>query len=145
LTDRIIREVGSGPCGDFAGGSEPPGRRPSILVVDDDEGIRENLAEVLSMEQYRTYAAANAEEALDRLRSNDVDLLLTDFQMPGANGVELIEAARRERPELRAILITAFPYVYEEIDPARRQGVVLLLKPFAADEVLGIVARMLRP
>ena len=145
MTDRIIPVAGSGPRGDFSGGSEPPGRRPSILVVDDDEGIRENLAEVLSMEQYRTFTAANAEEALDRLRSNDVDLLLTDFQMPGANGVELIEAARRERPELRAILITAFPYVYEEIDPTRRRGVVLLLKPFAADEVLAIVARMLRP
>ena len=145
MTDRIIPEAGSGPRGDFSGGSEPPGRRPSILVVDDDEGIRENLAELLSMEDYRTFTAADAEEALDRLRSNHVDLLLTDFQMPGANGMELIETARKERPELRAILITAFPYVYEQIDPTRRRGVILLLKPFAADEVLGIVARMLRP
>jgi len=113
--------------------------------VDDDEGIRENLAELLSMEQYRTFTAANAEEALNRLRSNHVDLLLTDFQMPGANGVELIEAARQDHPDLPAILITAFPYVYEQIDPGRRRGVTLLLKPFAADEVLGIVARIVRP
>ncbi len=97
------------------------------------------------MEDYRIFTAANAEEALDRLASDEVDLLLTDFQMPGANGVELIEAARKKHPDLRAILITAFPYVYEQIDPGRRRGVILLLKPFAADEVLGLVARLLRP
>ncbi|HEX9341868.1 MAG TPA: response regulator [Thermoplasmata archaeon] len=126
-------------------GSEPQGRRPSVLVVDDDEGIRENLAELLSMDDYRTFTAASAEEALERIEADEVDLLLTDFQMPGASGVELIEAARRTRPALPAILITAFPYVYEQIDPTRRRGVTLLLKPFAAEEVLRIVARVLRP
>jgi len=137
--------AGLGGRGDCAGGAEPQGRRPSILVVDDDEGIRENLAELLSMDGYGTVTASNAEEALDRIESGEVDLLLTDFQMPGANGMDLIEAARRTRPALRAVLITAFPYVYEQIDPARRREVVLLLKPFAADEVLRIVARILRP
>ncbi len=97
------------------------------------------------MDGYGTVTASNAEEALDRIESGEVDLLLTDFQMPGANGMDLIEAARRTRPALRAVLITAFPYVYEQIDPARRREVVLLLKPFAADEVLRIVARILRP
>ncbi len=121
-----------------------PGGRSAILVVDDDEGIRENLAELLALDGYRIFTAASAEEALTRLESEDVDLILTDFQMPGASGVELIEAARRSHPALPAIVITAHPFVYEQIDETQKRGVRLLLKPFGADEVLNLVASILR-
>ncbi len=127
----------------FAVGSSSVKQGPLILIVDDDEGIRENLAELLLLEDYRILTAGDTEEALTRLESADVDLILTDFQMPGGNGVNLIEAARRTRAALPAILITAFPYVYEQIDPSRRIGVSLLLKPFSADDVLNLVARTL--
>src|SRR5216117_3914816 len=73
-------------------------RRPGILVVDDDAGIRENIADLLSSENYEVVSAANADEAMRVLESQRIDLLLTDFQMPGRNGIELIEAARRGHP-----------------------------------------------
>lgn len=120
------------------------GRKPGILVVDDDEGIRENIADLLSTEDYRVIVASNANEAMDRLAAEDVDLLLTDFQMPGRNGVELIEAARTTKKDLPAILMTAYLYVYEQIDKERRKAISLLRKPFDADEVLRLVAEGVR-
>ena len=120
------------------------GRKPGILVVDDDEGIRENIADLLCTEDYRVIVASNANEAMDRLAAEDVDLLLTDFQMPGRNGVELIEAARTTKKDLPAILMTAYLYVYEQIDEERRKAISLLRKPFDADEVLRLVAEGVR-
>lgn len=121
-----------------------PGRKPSILIVDDDVGIRENIADLLGTEDYRVVSARDANEAMQILAREQIDLLLTDFQMPGQNGVELIEAARRANHAIPAILMTAYLYVYEQIDEERRKGITLLRKPFDADEILRAVADRLR-
>ena len=120
--------------------SSEPGRRPGILVVDDDVGIRENIADLLSTEDYHVVSAADADEAMRVLESERIDLMLTDFQMPGRNGVELIEAARKANHSIPAILMTAYLYVYEQIDDERRKDITLLRKPFDADEILRVVA-----
>lgn len=114
-----------------------------ILIVDDDEGVRENLAELFDLVGYRVVVAANAPEALEKLARENVDLLLTDYRMPGPNGVELIESARRTKPGLRAILMTAFGDTFTEIESVRRGAVGYLNKPFEADEVTGLVQRIL--
>lgn len=85
-------------------------------------------------------SAGDANEAMRILESERIDLLLTDFQMPGPNGVELIEAARKAYGSLPAILMTAYLYVYEQLDEDRRRGITLLRKPFDADEILRLVA-----
>ena len=114
-----------------------------ILVVDDDHGVRENLAELFELVGYSVLTAANATEAMDALRKQEVDLLLTDYRMPGPNGVELIESARRARPGLRAILMTAFGDTFTEIESVRRGAIGYLNKPFEADEISGLVGRVL--
>jgi len=114
-----------------------------ILVVDDDEGVRENLAELFELVGYSVLTAANATEAMEALRKHAVDLLLTDYRMPGQNGVELIESARRAKPALRAILMTAFGDTFTEIESVRRGAIGYLNKPFEADEITGLVARIL--
>jgi DNA-binding NtrC family response regulator len=114
-----------------------------ILVVDDDEGVRENLAELFDLVGYTVLTAANATEAMEAMRKHAVDLLLTDYRMPGPNGVELIESARRAKPGLRAILMTAFGDTFTEIESVRRGAIGYLNKPFEADEITGLVARIL--
>jgi len=114
-----------------------------ILVVDDVEGVRENLAELFGLVRYSVLTAANATEAMEALRTHAVDLLLTDYRMPGPNGVELIESARRAKPSLRAILMTAFGDTFTEIESVRRGAIGYLNKPFEADEITGLVARIL--
>ena len=128
---------------DSSSASSEASRRPGILVVDDDAGIRENIADLLSTENYEVVSAANADEAMRVLESQRIDLLLTDFQMPGRNGVELIEAARRANHQVPAILMTAYLYVFEQLDERRREGITLLRKPFDADEILQTVAQEL--
>lgn len=123
--------------------SEPRTTGSCILVVDDDEGVRENLAELFELVGYSVLTAANASEAMEELRKHDVDLLLTDHRMPGLNGLELIESARRAKPELRAILMTAFGDTFTEIESVRRGAIGHLNKPFEADEITGLVARIL--
>ncbi|HEX9340853.1 MAG TPA: response regulator [Thermoplasmata archaeon] len=124
----------------------PPERKTvsrAILIVDDDEGVRENLAELFDVVGYRVLTAASAPEAMEHLARERVDLLLTDYRMPGPNGVELIDAARRARPGLRAVLMTAFGDSFTEIESVRRGAVGYLNKPFEADEVTGLVGRIL--
>src|SRR5437867_2055549 len=65
-----------------------------ILIVDDDDGVRENLAELFQVVGYSVVTAGSAPEAMGKLAHHDVDLLLTDYRMPGPNGVELIDSAR---------------------------------------------------
>src|SRR5438552_815953 len=90
-----------------------------ILIVDDDDGVRENLAELFQVVGYSVVTAGSAPEAMGKLAHHDVDLLLTDYRMPGPNGVELIESARRVKPGLRAILMTAFGHTFTATETAR--------------------------
>jgi len=114
-----------------------------ILIVDDDEGVRENLAELFEVVGYSIVTAGSAPEAMQKLGQGPVDLLLTDYRMPGPNGVELIESARRVKPRLRAILMTAFGDSFTEIESVRRGAIGYVNKPFEADEITGLVSRIL--
>ena len=114
-----------------------------LLIVDDDEGMRENLAELFESVGYSVRTAANAPEALEILDANDVDILLTDYKMPGPTGVELIEKARNRQPGLRAVLMTAFGDSFTEIESARRGAAGYLKKPFEADQVVAFVEKIL--
>src|SRR2546426_641316 len=114
-----------------------------ILVVDDDEGVRENLAELFEVVGYSVLTAGNAVEAMEKLSVHEADLLLTDYRMPGPNGGGLIESARRTKTRMRTGLLTAFGDSFSEIESVRRGAICYLNKPFEADEITGLVARIL--
>ncbi len=85
-----------------------------ILIVDDDEDIRINIADILNDLGYETVTAEDAESAMVQVRGKDLenkcgfDLCLLDFKMPGVDGAELFERIRGDCPNLRAIMITAY-------------------------------------
>ena len=82
--------------------------KPKILIVDDEKPTREVMARLLDG-TYACLTAADAEQAMAALAANpDVALLLTDYKMPGENGVELIRRAKATNPALSAILVTAW-------------------------------------
>ncbi len=123
--------------------SELKGPRSRLLVVDDDPGMRENLAELFESLGYEVVTAENATAALAEAEAAEFDLLLTDFKMPGPTGIELIEAVRKLRPEMRAILMTAFGDSFQEFESVRRGAIGYLNKPFEADEVVAFVEKVL--
>lgn len=85
-----------------------PTGRERVLVVDDDEGIRFAIAKLLRMLGYQVTTAEGAEAALARLDATggDIDLLVTDIQMPGMNGDELAQATRVRRPGIRVLYVS---------------------------------------
>ena len=102
----------------------------TILVVEDDPDVRAYLADVLRGLDYRVVTAANAEAALDLLRSDkSVNLLLTDIIMPGWNGRELSNQAAQLRPGLRVLFMTGYSRNAVVHQGRLDEGVDLLQKP----------------
>lgn len=109
-----------------------------ILVVDDDPGIKELVAELLESRGYAVATAASAEEALETMARDPFDLVISDLHLPGFSGAVLAAHIAREFPALarRVLLLTG--------DPSMLDGAVpFLRKPFAVDEMLRAVAARL--
>lgn len=121
-------------------------RTARILVVDDDALVRELLAEQLRASGYEAIVARNGAEALERLSNGEtIDLTVTDFSMPGINGIAFVREARRLRPGLPAILLTGF--VTDAADLAAGDSLAhsfaLLRKPIERDELVARIALLL--
>lgn len=83
--------------------------RSTVLVVDDDERIREVMVEALATRQRDVLAAASGEEALEIVKKTSVDLVLLDLQMPGLDGVETFRELQRLRPGVPVVIVTGYP------------------------------------
>src|SRR3569832_2435990 len=82
-------------------------RDTHILVVDDEESLREILSEVLAEEGHRVSAAASAEQALMLLSDRHIDIVITDIRMPGMNGIDLLRKIKEKKQETQGIVITS--------------------------------------
>jgi CheY-like chemotaxis protein len=105
-----------------------------ILVVDDAATIREVCAELIRDLGYEVDVVADAGEALDRLRTERFDAVVTDIMMPGMDGWQLMAAAIREQPMLRLVVMTGAA-VEGDRERALALGVPLLQKPFTREEL----------
>lgn len=115
----------------------------TILVVDDDPGVREVIRSMLESAGYEVMAAENGREALKILRSSHVDLILTDLVMPEQEGIETIKTLRREYPKLKVIAMSgAFGGDYLRI--ASYLGAhATLPKPIQMPALLQLIGQML--
>jgi CheY-like chemotaxis protein len=80
----------------------------TVLFAEDDSSIRQNLAQLLSIQGYRVLTAEDGFEALRLLTQQDIDLLLTDIVMPGLDGVELARKAKALRPDMPIMFLTGY-------------------------------------
>jgi len=113
-----------------------------VLVVDDQPMVRETIEDILNREGYDITSVSNGEDALALMRKKKFDVLLSDIRMSGMSGLDLIEKARREIPDIISILLTAYPSV-DSIDQAIiRLGVFdYLLKPVRREKLCETVAK----
>ena len=95
----------------------------SILIVDDEDIIRESLSFVLSKEGYRVREAPNGLAALEILKEDSIDLVVTDLAMPVMSGIELLRIARERYPELLCVVLT-FHQELEYAQDAIRLGAI---------------------
>jgi putative two-component system response regulator len=118
--------------------------KPHLLVVDDEEVIREVLVEKLSGAGYSCGAASNSAEALSKLRNGDgYSLVLTDIDMPGQNGLSLLKEIRKTLPDIDVVMVTGAVDIDTAIHSMRMGASDYLTKPFNLDEVVLIVERTL--
>jgi len=104
-----------------------------ILVVDDDRGMRELIEEDLARHGHTVLTAGGGTQALELLRHEDVDAVLTDLNMPGVGGIELCSVLQAERPELPVVIITAFGSLETAISALRAGAYDFVTKPIDLD------------
>jgi DNA-binding NtrC family response regulator len=116
-----------------------------ILIAEDDADLRDLLQDDLEDAGYETVAAVDGRAALAHIsrQQETFDLLLTDMNMPGLSGAELLAVMREKRPEAPVIVITAFGTVEQAVEMVRAGAVNYLTKPFDSDELLRIVGQAL--
>lgn len=108
----------------------------SVLIVDDDDGLRSAVARELVDEGMHVQVAGDITTALDHLRGGSFDVLLTDLKMSAADdGIELIEKLRQTSPNTQAILMSAYATAREGKEAMRLGAVQVLCKPFSSDEL----------
>jgi putative two-component system response regulator len=124
--------------------SEPTLRSHSrLLIVDDMEAMRLALTKCLELSGYRVRSASSGEEALELLRSQPFDLLLTDQSMPGLSGLELTEAVARMHPDMPIVVLTGHTDVELARDSLRRGASDFVTKPVNVQELPILVERNL--
>jgi signal transduction histidine kinase len=114
----------------------------TILVVEDDDGVRGFVLEALSSCGYRTHEARSGLEAVDILKGEAIDLMLTDAIMPGMNGAELMVEARRLRPNLKLLLTTGYSVTEMPIADIA-ESLPLLKKPYNLIDLYSVIREVL--
>ena len=115
----------------------------TLLVADDDPGLRESLERTLTREGYTVALASDGRAALERLQSGGVDLVVTDLKMPGLTGLELLRAAKAIAPDVDVILLTAFGTVEEAVKAMKDGAYDFLTKPFRREQLLKLIDKAL--
>jgi two-component system NtrC family response regulator len=117
-----------------------PGR---ILVVEDDESLRRVTQVQLERCGYATSVAVDAEDALNFLGKELVDLVLTDLNLPGMSGLELLKQIRSAYPEVTVVLITAYGTIESAVEAIKAGAYDYIAKPVHPDELRALVSRVL--
>src|ERR1700733_1532375 len=114
---------------------------PPVLVVDDEKNMRRSLETVLSDDGYTARAVESAEEALKILEREEFFMVITDARLGGMNGYEFLKKIRAQKPDLPALMLTAYATPKLAVEAIKAGAVDYLPKPFAPEELLHAVAR----
>ncbi len=116
-------------------------RIPSVLVVDDEQGILESLGILLRNAGFNTFTARGGRAGLEQLAAVQPDIVLTDVRMPDVGGVEILAAARQQNADTPVILMTAQATLQSAMQAVNEGAFYYIQKPFRNDELLAILTR----
>ncbi len=115
----------------------------TILIVDDEPNYLIVMSELLGEEGFETITADNGRTALELAQKSDIDLLLTDMQMPGMDGFSLLEKIKFAKPNLPVIMITAYGEVEKAVRAMQQGAFSYITKPFNNDELVATIKKAL--
>ncbi|GAB6259886.1 sigma-54 dependent transcriptional regulator [Photobacterium sp. CCB-ST2H9] len=112
-----------------------------VLIVEDDEGLREALVDTLALAGYQWLEAESAEQALLQLKSEKVDIVVSDVQMAGMDGLGLLRNIKQHWPKLPVLLMTAYANIEDAVAAMKDGAIDYMAKPFAPEVLLNMVSR----
>jgi DNA-binding NtrC family response regulator len=116
---------------------------PAILIVEDEAKMRRLLELNLGEEGFTTFSAEDAETGLKLLRENSIDLVLTDLKLPGMDGLEFLQAVKRQNAALPVVVMTAFGSVETAVEAMKAGASDYVLKPFSLAEMRLVIRKEL--
>jgi DNA-binding NtrC family response regulator len=115
--------------------------KPRILIVDDEKDFTESLAERLALRDYDVSTSFSGEEALEKLRTYNLDVVILDVQMPGLDGIETLREIKRIKPLTEVIMLTAHATVETAIKGMQLGALDYLMKPCDNEELVSKIER----
>jgi two-component system response regulator HydG len=115
----------------------------AVLVVEDDPAILASLEKVLTRERLNVLSAENGRQALELVREHQVAVIVTDFQMPGMSGLDLLRSVKMVSPETEVILITAYGTIELAVEAMKKGAYDFVVKPFKRHDIVSGVRRAL--
>jgi DNA-binding NtrC family response regulator len=120
-------------------------RQPKrILVVDDEENARMGLSMLLTKEGFVVDSVSNGFEALNYLRQQEVNLIVTDINMPGMNGIDFLKELNKSFPHSNVIMITAYGGIESYIESMNLGAFEYINKPIKVDELKSILRKIFK-
>ncbi len=116
-------------------------KRTIILVIDDEESMRDSCSMILAKDGFRSETAENGTVGLEKIQSLNPDLVLIDLKMPGISGFEVLEKAKEFDPNIIAIVITGYATVESAVEAMKKGAYDFLPKPFTPDQLRLIIKR----
>ena len=116
--------------------------KPNILVVDDDRSICKMIGSLLDMEGYVNQVVSRGEDALELLRTEPIDIVISDIYMGDVSGLDVLAAAREALPEAEVVIMTAHGSVETAVRAVRNGAFDYISKPFAVKDILGVIRRI---
>ena len=121
------------------------GRHKPILIVEDETIMRESLRDWLAEGGYQVETAKDGEEGLKAIADHDFGVVLLDLKLPGKDGIEVLREAKVQRPQLKVIIITAYPSIQTAVRAMKEGAVDYLPKPFDLNDLQKLIDGTLVP
>jgi DNA-binding NtrC family response regulator len=116
---------------------------PRVLIIDDEEGVREGLKSLLNVEGVSVDTASNAEDGVCHLEKKPFDLVFLDLNLPGADGLSMMSKLRRGTPPADIVVLTGYGTVANTVEAMRKGATDVIEKPFSHDRILAVMRRTL--
>ena len=113
----------------------------SVLIVDDEPIVRESIRDWLEDAGYQVSTAESGEEGLEMVQKQDFSIILLDVRLPGKTGVRVLQEMKTLKPNIKVILITAYPTTEMAVEAMKSGAVDYLVKPVAPDDLEKLIQK----
>jgi two-component system sensor histidine kinase/response regulator len=121
--------------------THPGFKKPVVLIIDDEESIRDACSQIVARDGYLVETAENGGEGLEKIKAIHPDLVLVDLKMPGKNGMEVLDELQKVDPYIIPVVITGYGTVDSAVEAMKRGSYDFIQKPFTPEELRSIIRR----